>query len=807
MTTEQIVSRLAQFPFLTSLIVIGLGLLLGFLIAWIFWRKRHRSWKAALRRQEELASEAEGYKSRNRYFQSLTAERQKLAAEMDWSKFDFVSPELAVKLKEYGIKDLANLISLSETQRGKLDSELAANGLSLNWDSVGKAQASFQQAPNEFVNNVKVDWGKVEGVDAQTAGELQRMGIKSVGDLEKMSPSERTKFETEMKQKGVSWDWGKLGGWKTALGSTAAAVAGLGAGIASFGKGAIDKTGDALGSVGKVDWGKVEGVDSKTAGELQRMGIKSVGDLEKMSPSERTKFEAEMKQKGVSWDWGKLGGWKTALGAATAGVSGVAAGVSNIGKGAIDKTSDAFGVACSVDWGKVEGVDAKTAGELQRMGIKSVGDLEKMSPSERTKFEAEMKQKGVSWNWGKLGGWKTALGSAAGVTGLGAGIAGASSSTRVDVGSGEVDWGKVEGVNSKTAGELQRMGIKSFGDLEKMSPLERTKFEAEMKQKGVSWDWGKLDSWKTDLDQRSHLKGPHFGRPEVRVTGFAPVTEEASKSATATGNQGVAGGAVANVGASSGFATSNVGGTGSSNAGAAGSINVGQMIAQDLKSTEPPRLFKFAPEWRDDLTLLDGIDDPQSRELRKMGIYNFDQLHNLPHLEQARLQAWFGSKGWHLDMDQWRISSEGNTLNPSTELIQDKAYEVYCHRRDHHLCGDESTDWEQAEWAMRGNPIWGYGVPHDVEDYTQTMEGVTQEARDELYRMGLYNRHQVELLNEQERRLLTTWFAGPRFGVDLTKSFGWLSTLKPAPAPSDFCLLYTSPSPRDRQKSRMPSSA
>ena len=206
MTIEQIVSRLAQFPFLTSLVVIGLGLLLGFLIAWIFWRKRHRSWKAALRRQEELASEAEGYKSRNRYFQSLTAERQKLAAEMDWSKFDFVSPELAVKLKEYGIKDLANLKSLSETQRGKLDSELAANGLSLNWDSVGKAQASFQQAPNEFVNNVKVDWGKVEGVDSKTAGELQRMGIKSVGDLEKMSPSERTKFEAEMKQKCVSWD-------------------------------------------------------------------------------------------------------------------------------------------------------------------------------------------------------------------------------------------------------------------------------------------------------------------------------------------------------------------------------------------------------------------------------------------------------------------------------------------------------------------------------------------------------------------------------------------------------------------------
>ena len=611
MTIEKIVSWIAQYPFVTSLVVITIGLLLGFLLAWIFWRRRYQSWKAALRRKEKLVSEAEGYKSRSRYFQSLVAERQKLAAEMDWSKFDFVSPELAVKLKEYGIKDLANLNSLSASQRGKLDSELAANGLSLNWDSAGKAQASLEQAQIDLVKNIDVDWGKVEGVDYRTARELKRMGFKNIGELESMSPSERTKFEAEMKQNGVSWNWGKIGGWKTALVSAA----------------------------------------------------------------------------GVT------------------GLSAISAGAANV-EGAKEPGS---GVSLSTR------VDAK---------FNAVG--------------------------------------------------------------GEVDWGKVDGIAPQAAGELKRMGIKSIEELESMSPVERTKFEAEMKQKGVSWDWGKLDSWKTDLSQKSHLKGPHFGRPEVRVTGFAPVIEEASKSALATNNQGVAGGTVAS-GAASGIAAGSVTGTGSntSSAGKAGSINVGQIIAQDLKSTEPPRLFKFAPEWRDDLTLLDGIDDPQSRELRKMGICNFDQLHNLPHLEQARLQAWFGSKGWHLDMDQWRISSEGNTLNPSTESIQNKAYEVYCHRRDHHLCGDESTDWEQAEWAMRGNPIWGYGVPHDVEDYTQSMEGVTQEARDELYRMGLYNRHQVELLNEQERRLLTSWFAGPRFGVDLTKAFGWLSTLKPAPAPSD----------------------
>ena len=171
---------------------------------------------------------------------------------MDWSRFDFVSPELAVKLKKYGIKDLENLNSLSETQRRQLDRELAANGLSLNWDSVGEAHVALEQAQNELVKNVDVDWSKVEGVDSQTAGELQRMGIKSIGDLENMSPSERTKFEIELKQKGINWDWSKLGGWKTALGSVAAGMTGLAVGIANTGKGEIDKTVDALGAVGNV---------------------------------------------------------------------------------------------------------------------------------------------------------------------------------------------------------------------------------------------------------------------------------------------------------------------------------------------------------------------------------------------------------------------------------------------------------------------------------------------------------------------------------------------------------------------------
>ena len=43
------------------------------------------------------------------------------------------------------------------------------------------------------------------------------------------------------------------------------------------------------------------------------------------------------------------------------------------------------------------------------------------------------------------------------------------------------------------------------------------------------------------------------------------------------------------------------------------------------------------------------------------------------------------------------------------------------------------------------------------------------------------------------------------FGVD--RALGCLEALKIIENPSRNCLLYTSPSPRDRQKSRMPSSA
>ena len=192
------------------------------------------------------------------------------------------------------------------------------------------------------------------------------------------------------------------------------------------------------------------------------------------------------------------------------------------------------------------------------------------------------------------------------------------------------------------------------------------------------------------------------------------------------------------------------------------------------------------PEFKDDLTLLDGIEGPQAAELQKMGIYNFTQLHNLGLEERAKLQTNFRQRGWHLDMDQWRIASEGNTEHPSIEDIQRKAFEIYQDRDRKGFGGGERTDWEQAEWELRGNPIFSYGVPHEIDDFAVNLTGVTPEARDELYRMGLYNRHQLEHLGHDARRMLTRWFAGPRFGVDLTQSFGWLGSLDSVPTDKDF---------------------
>ena len=426
----------------------------------------------------------------------------------------------------------------------------------------------------------------------------------------------------------------------------------------------------------EVDWSTVDGVDPKLAAEFKAMGIKNVEQLESLPKADRERLEARLKSKGLSWDWGRLGRWKTGL----AGLGGAA--------------------AAAVGWRtkKKDGSDAASnTGGTQSSSTKS-------TPSSD--------------------GLKPVRGFAAGVVPRSGSHESSQFSVDLPQVSGpDVDWNTVEGVDGNVAAELKALGVKNVSQLEQLSPDQRTQLESNMRAKGLSWDWNRLGSWKSSAEKNQE-SGSQYS-----VSQHATPDQIASSKVTPAGAK---------------------------------------------------------PEFKDDLTLLDGIEGPQAVALQKMGIYNFTQLHNLDLEGRAELQNTFRQRGWHLDMDQWRIASEGNTEHPSIEDIQRKAFEIYQDRDQKGFGGGERTDWEQAEWELRGNPIFSYGVPHDVDDFAVQLTGVTPEARDELYRMGLYNRYQLEQLGHDTRRKLTRWFAGPRFGVDLTQSFGWLGSMDSVPTDRDF---------------------
>ena len=783
---------------------------------------------------------------------------------IDWGKMDGVDPKLAGELKSLGIHNVDQLESLSLDDRKVLEAKMKAAGASWDWGWLGGWKtaaaglaasgaaaagiASTQNADTDNSNDSapsktwfskspmragsiesppnagaasasalginlpsldgpRVDWGKVEGVDPKVGAELDALGIGSIDQLEKLSGPDREKLEASFRAKGIDWDWGRLGGWKSALAGGAAAVGGAAWGVGDKLKSAVSGASlEARKAIGisvpdvegpTVDWGKVEGVDPKVGAELDALGIGSIDQLEKLSGPDREKLEASFRAKGIDWDWGRLGGWKSALaGGAAAAAGGAAAAASGAdassggGWGITGKLKSAisgFGARKSpganlpdaedpkVDWGKVDGVDPKVGAELDALGIGSIEQLEKLSGPERAKLEANFRAKGIDWDWGRLGGWKTAL--AGGAAAVGAAALGATDKVKAtvsdasldarkaigitvpDVESPSVDWSKVDGVDSKLGSELDALGISSVDQLEKLSGPDREKLEANFRAKGIDWDWGWLGGWKNSPSK--------FGA--AKVVGFASGhdTNSDSDSALATTQP-----------LSSAFG------------GSAGAANVSH------DPNELPVLAQGIPSVKDDLTLLDGIDGPQAMELHRMGIHNFDQLHDMSAENRMRLQAWFRKRGWYLDMDQWRIASEGNTLNPTIEDIQNKAYDVYSFRDREGLGGGERTDWEQAEWELRGNPSFGYGVPHDVDDFAVSVTGITPDARDELYRMGLYNWHQVQNLDHDARRLLTRWFAGPRFGVDLTASFGWLSSLRTVPKDKNYGFVFDSPPER-----------
>lgn len=363
-----------------------------------------------------------------------------------------------------------------------------------------------------------------------------------------------------------------------------------------------------------------------------------------------------------------------------------------------------------------------------------------------------------------------------------------------------IDWSQFKDIDPKFGAEFESMGIHNLDQLESLSLDDRRKVERHFSARGINWDWSRIAKWK-EASEPVRFQIPEVSGEKVDWVAAAGIdnryANEFQKLGVNSFEQLEAMGVedrrefeihMKHQGLNWNWAWLN---------GWKHSVNRKNAALQmakpaDFETAAPPTISTLVPAFRDDLTLLVGVEGPQARELQKMGIYNFRQLHSMHHVDRTRLLNWFRKRGWTLDMNQWRIASDGNTRNPTLEEIHQRANEIKQHRIACGLDGGDRVDWEQAEWELRGNPIFGYGIPEEIDDFAFTQSGIGPEARDELYRMGLYNLEQINSLNSECRMSLAKWFNGPRFGIDLAATFGWLSSnLATIPNETDFGNIYT----------------
>ena len=396
-------------------------------------------------------------------------------------------------------------------------------------------------------------------------------------------------------------------------------------------------------------------------------------------------------------------------------------------------------------------------------------------------------------------------------------------------------WSSFENVTPALARELDAQGIADVTTLQSLNVTEQRALAKSLGDKGLKWDWQWVESWKSDSasgqgnrsetlvmsgtetsnalsdgESGGQKPGDNRGHPPTGSTtqespnsNSSPGDSDSGDSNSGDSNSGDKHSAASSESAPCETAQSETAPCETAESETAESETAECDTNPEFDPSVMPVFDLPMPQVKDDLTLLDGIGAEQAEALHEMGIHDFDQLHDLSPTDRDRLQRWFHSQGWHLDMQQWRIASEGNTLSPTMESIQQKAFEIYEHREREGLGGWEKTDWDQAEWELRGNPIFGYGVPHHVDDFAANNDGITPHAREELYRMGLYNQSQLDSLDVSARRMLVKWFAGPRFRIDLTSAFNWLNSLKSVPQDRDFGTVMPNRPPRVDDLSRI----
>ncbi len=712
---------------------------------------------------------------------------------LDWSSVDGVSPAMADELGRLGIVNPSHVDAMSPEQRTIFDAALATKGL--HWpsdsglalsprdqasvgdhgelaDSESAAVAAMLHLPE--VEGAEVDWSTVDGIQPEMAKELQRLGVKNPSHIESLSNEQRQAFNATLAAKGLRWD-------DTAVSSatSTASASGGNDGISPkslpatktdeaswFSKSFLSKTNrlqpppnSAFGDGGThLQTFAAAMSDPSAADHLRSSGIATPQQWQNLSPPQRAAIESQLQAKGITLGQPNQGDHDrddNAEGETDGDCESAiaAAGLGGISLGGVDLRA-----AELAKQGAEDRSDAtSTVGEDSASGREPAAAMSDPKEDETAKLIASLK-----------------LPAAVGE---------------------KTKWDAVEGIDASCAHELERLGIHNDKQLQELSADERERLQQHLASRGAETDVGQV------IDRVSSQRmSPESSRDEssastsggARISGFSSGTGLSDERSSQSGVQSGAAGSTSDTPFGSGPTGMGLEGNDGYN-----TQRLSDLVSSDAQGNtqgnpnEIPVFSTTVPRVKDDLTLLDGINAIEAEELHQMGIHNFDQLHDLSDDDRHRLKAWFRRRGWYLDMDQWRIASEGNTLNPTLEDIQKKAFEVYQYRDREGRHGAENTDWEQAEWSLRGNPIFDYGVPHHVDYFVEAVDGITPTACDELYRMGLYNLQQIQALDLDSRRLLTRWFAGPRFKVDLTSAFGWLSSLETVPQDKDFGFVFT----------------
>ena len=123
---------------------------------------------------------------------------------------------------------------------------------------------------------------------------------------------------------------------------------------------------------------------------------------------------------------------------------------------------------------------------------------------------------------------------------------------------------------------------------------------------------------------------------------------------------------------------------------------------------------------------------------------------------------------------------------------------------------DQNEDWRDWAELMQGVFV------ADSDSSTANAEDTTLEAREwlkseQLMSVGEFSEAFARLEALPKNRLTGERAVDIALGASdlglLKKALGWVKKIDHLPTEAQICLLYTSPSPRDRTRSRMPSSA